>query len=228
MDPSTISLRALSLPKDTHIPAPKHHRHQISAPELHHICLLHLHNVHTHPQSAPNLLRRPLRHAHHHSPHCRPITQRSANFVSYTPVYAGIGGADPVIRQGLYPLQRSAPLTLGYSLIKRVHYNKSNSTEFKQRDLVACLTVYNAEAELYNQLEKCLAPVPEALDRQQAVALVLDWSAASGLAYYAEKISKGRDSLSMVLAAPSVIRCSHSASYKAQTSTAPHLPPTTP
>ena len=87
-------------------------------------------------------------------------------------LYAGMGGADIAMRQGYYPMQRKAPLTPGYSLIGRVHANGSNASKFAIGDLVACLTVYDAEAELCNQPEKHLIPVPEGLDLQQAVSLV--------------------------------------------------------
>lgn len=103
-----------------------------------------------------------------------------------------MGGADIAMRLGYYPMQRKAPLTPGYSLIGRVHQNGSKCSKFRPGDLVACLTVYDAQAELCNQPEKYLVAVPEGLDLQQAVALVLDWNTAYGLAYRAAKISAGQ------------------------------------
>jgi NADPH:quinone reductase-like Zn-dependent oxidoreductase len=120
-----------------------------------------------------------------------PIPDPSSNEVQIKVLYAGMGGADIAMRQGYYPLQRKPPLTPGYSLIGRVHKNGTSATKYKVGDLVACLTVYDAEAELCNQPEKYLVPVPEGLDLQQAVALVLDWNTAYGLAYRAAKITQG-------------------------------------
>ncbi|KAF1846458.1 GroES-like protein [Cucurbitaria berberidis CBS 394.84] len=120
------------------------------------------------------------------------IAAPAANEVQIKVLYAGMGGSDIAMRNGVYPMQRKAPLTPGYSLIGRVHQNGSNSHKFQHGALVACLTVYDAQAELCNQLEKHLVPVPEGIDLQQAVALVLDWSTAYGLAYRAAKIAAGQ------------------------------------
>ena len=121
-----------------------------------------------------------------------PIPAPSPNEVQIKVLYASMGGADISMRQGAYPMQRKAPLTPGYALIGRVHQNGSTCTKYRAGDLVACLTKYDAEAELCNQPEKHLVSVPEGLDLQQAVALVLDWNTAYGLAYRAAKISAGQ------------------------------------
>ncbi|CAO2655020.1 Nn.00g117530.m01.CDS01 [Neocucurbitaria sp. VM-36] len=120
------------------------------------------------------------------------IAAPAANEVQIKVLYAGMGGADIQMRHGFYPMQRKAPLTPGYSLIGRVHQNGSNASKFHPGDLVACLSVYDAQAELCNQPEKYLVPVPEGLDLQQAVALVLDWNTAYGLAYRSANISAGQ------------------------------------
>jgi NADPH:quinone reductase-like Zn-dependent oxidoreductase len=103
-----------------------------------------------------------------------------------------MGGADIAMRQGYYPMQRKAPLTPGYSLIGRVHANGSSASKYAVGDLVACLTMYDAEAQLCNQPEKHLIPVPKGLDLQQAVSLVLDWNTGYGLAYRGAKIAAGQ------------------------------------
>jgi NADPH:quinone reductase-like Zn-dependent oxidoreductase len=116
----------------------------------------------------------------------------SPNEVQVKVLYASMGGADIAMRQGVYPMQRKAPLTPGYAFIGRVHQNGSACTKYQIGDLVACLTKYDAEAELCNQPEKYLVSVPERLDLQQACALVLDWNTAYGLAYRAAKITAGQ------------------------------------
>ena len=120
------------------------------------------------------------------------ISAPADNEVQVKVLYAGMGGADIAMRLGVYPLQKKAPLTPGYSLIGRVQQNGPNCSKFKVGDLVACLSVYDAQSELCNQPEKFLVPVPEGLDLQQAVALVLDWNTAYGLAYRAAKVSAGQ------------------------------------
>jgi NADPH:quinone reductase-like Zn-dependent oxidoreductase len=120
------------------------------------------------------------------------IPDPSANQVQVRVIYAGMSGSDIQMRQGTYPLQRKSPLTPGYSFIGRVHKNGSNSKQYQIGDLVACLSIYDAQAELCNQPEKYLVPVPEGLDLQQAVALILDWNTAYGLAYRSAKISAGQ------------------------------------
>jgi NADPH:quinone reductase-like Zn-dependent oxidoreductase len=115
-----------------------------------------------------------------------------ANEVQIKVLYAGMGGGDIVMRLGYYPQQRSPiNLTPGYSLVGRVHKNGEKCSKFKIGNLVACLTKYDAEAELCNFPEQYLVPVPEGVDLRQAVALVTDWTTAYGMAYRTAKISKG-------------------------------------
>jgi NADPH:quinone reductase-like Zn-dependent oxidoreductase len=117
----------------------------------------------------------------------------AANEVQIKVLYAGMGGADIVFRLGLYPQQKSATgMTPGYSLVGRVQTNGGNCTKFKQGDLVACLTKYDAHAELCNCVEKYLIPVPEGLDLPQAVSMVTDWTTAYGMAYRTAKITAGQ------------------------------------
>lgn len=114
------------------------------------------------------------------------------NEVQMKVLYAGMGGADIAMRLGYYPQQRnSAGLTPGYSLVGRVHKNGANSSKFKIGDLVACLTMYDSEAELCNFPEKYLITVPEGVDLAQAVAMVTDWTTGYGMAYRAANIKAG-------------------------------------
>lgn len=119
------------------------------------------------------------------------IAAPSANEVQIKVLYAPMCGSDIAMRNGVYPMQRKAPMTPGYSFIGRVHHNGANCSKFQTGDLVACLTKYDAQAELCNQPEKYLVPVPEDVDLQQAVSLILDWSTAYGMAYRGSKVSPG-------------------------------------
>ena len=120
------------------------------------------------------------------------IEPPAANHVQVKVIYAGMGGADFLMREGTYPQQRSAPLTPGYTLVGRVHKNGSGSSKFPIGDMVACLTVYDADAELCNCPEKYLVPVPKGIDLKQAVCLVLDWATAYGMVYRTAQVTKGQ------------------------------------
>ncbi|KAF1919891.1 chaperonin 10-like protein [Ampelomyces quisqualis] len=120
------------------------------------------------------------------------IVEPAANEVQVKVLYAGMGGGDIMMRVGCYPQQKDAAgLNPGYSLIGRVCKNGSRCSKFKAGDLVACLTVYDAHAELCNCQEQYLIPVPEGLDMRQAVAMITDWTTAYGMAYRTAKIIKG-------------------------------------
>lgn len=105
-------------------------------------------------------------------------------------LYSGFSGADINMRRGTYPLQRKAPLTPGYCFVGTVHANGPQSTRFKVDDLVACLSIYDAEATYINQPEKYLIPVPAGIDLKVATAFILDWNTAYGMVK--GRISKGQ------------------------------------
>lgn len=105
----------------------------------------------------------------------------SRHHVQVKVLYSGFSGADINMRIGVYPLQRKAPLTPGYCFVGTVHALGPESTRFAVGDLVACLSIYDAEATYTNQLEKYLIPVPQGLDPQIATTLILDWNTAYGM-----------------------------------------------
>jgi NADPH:quinone reductase-like Zn-dependent oxidoreductase len=123
------------------------------------------------------------------------IPPPAAGEVQVAPIYSGFSGADVNMRKGVYPMQRKAPLTPGYSLAGRVvSCNSKNSgpDQFQPGDLVACLTVYDAQSTLVNLPAKYLVPVPEGVDPATATALILDWATAYGMVYRAAAVSKGQ------------------------------------
>lgn len=107
-------------------------------------------------------------------------------------IYAGFSGSDINMRMGQYPMQRSAPLTLGYCCLGRVSATGPNSSAFKVGDLVTAVTVYDSQADLINIREKHLVAVPQGLDLQKAAALPLDWNTAYGMVMRAAKVSQGQ------------------------------------
>ncbi|KAI4228206.1 MAG: hypothetical protein L6R40_008156 [Gallowayella cf. fulva] len=107
-------------------------------------------------------------------------------------IYSGFAGADINMRLGRYPMQKKAPLTPGYCLVGKVVKNGSGCSQFRTGDIVACLTVYDAEADYANLPQKYLVPVPDGTDLQQATALVCDWSTAYSMAINTAKVRSGQ------------------------------------
>jgi synaptic vesicle membrane protein VAT-1 len=104
-----------------------------------------------------------------------------AQHVQVKVIYNSFSGADINMRMGSYPLQRKAPLTPGYCFVGVVHVNGPGSTKFQPGHVVACLSVYDGEADFANVPEKYLVKVPDGINLGQATALVLDWNTAYGL-----------------------------------------------
>ncbi|KAL8848229.1 MAG: hypothetical protein Q9221_006747 [Calogaya cf. arnoldii] len=113
------------------------------------------------------------------------------NHVQIRTFYSGFSGTDINMRLGRYPMQKKAPLTPGYSLVGKVVKNGPACSQFQLGDMVACLTVYDAQSDYANLPQQYLIPVPEGTDLQQATALIADWSTAYGLAINTAKVSSG-------------------------------------
>ncbi|TDZ30273.1 Protein indc11 [Colletotrichum spinosum] len=120
------------------------------------------------------------------------IAPPPASHVQVATIYAGFSGSDINMRKGVYPLQKKAPLTPGYCLVGTVRLNGEGAAKFCPGDVVACMTVYDAEAELVNLPEKHLVRVPPGLDLQQATALILDWNTAYGMVHGSARVAGGQ------------------------------------
>lgn len=116
----------------------------------------------------------------------------AAKEVQLKVVYSGFGGSDIAMRLGGYPNQKAAPLTTGYSCIGLVALNGPSSSKFPPGSLVGCLSVYEGQSERVNLPEKYLIPIPEGIDLQQAVALILDWTTAYGMVYRSGHVKRGQ------------------------------------
>jgi len=111
--------------------------------------------------------------------------------VQVTVEYSSFGGADVAMRKGLYPLQRKAPLTPGYGIVGTVAVNGAGSSRFAVGTRVACLTVYDGQAELANVPERFLVAVPAGVDARQAVALVNEWVTAYQMVVRTARVQAG-------------------------------------
>lgn len=90
-------------------------------------------------------------------------------------------------------MQKAAPLTPGYCFVGTVAKQGPDcSGKLRNGDVVCCLTVYDAEAELTNAPEKYVIPVPDGLDKQKVCALILDWTTAAGMVWHTGKVHKGQ------------------------------------
>jgi NADPH:quinone reductase-like Zn-dependent oxidoreductase len=87
------------------------------------------------------------------------IASPNAGEVQVQVLHSVVAGSDVNMRRGTYPFQKKAPLTPGYSMIGTVLDNGAACTKFAPGTLVACLTIYGAQAERMNVLEKFLLPV---------------------------------------------------------------------
>ncbi len=116
----------------------------------------------------------------------------SSGEVQLSVEYTIVCGADVNMRRGTYPFGRKAPLTPGYSVIGTVRANGQGSAKFRVGDRVACLTIYEGQAELVNLPEKFLIPVPDGLDLKAAVVLILDWTTAYQMLEHAAKVQPGQ------------------------------------
>lgn len=107
-------------------------------------------------------------------------------------LHSVVAGSDVNMRRGTYPFQKKAPLVPGYSMIGEVLENGVGCTRFAPGSLVACLTIYGAQAERMNVPEKFVIPVPEGVDLRQATALILDWMTAYEMLEHSAKVMRGQ------------------------------------
>ena len=87
---------------------------------------------------------------------------------------SAVSGADVNMRRGTYPMQKKAPLALGYCIVGDVEAVGSSVTACRKGDRVACLTIYGGFADYCVVLAKHCVPVSAQADTSQVAALVLD------------------------------------------------------
>ncbi len=122
-----------------------------------------------------------------------PIEPPPAKHVQVRVLYSGFGGSDINMRLGRYPMQKAAPLTPGYNFVGTVVSAGPDCVSKPTKgDVVACLSIYDAQAELVNMPEQYLIRVPQGLDHQKACALMLDWTTAYGMVSRPGKVHAGQ------------------------------------
>jgi NADPH:quinone reductase-like Zn-dependent oxidoreductase len=120
------------------------------------------------------------------------IASPQAGEVQVQVLHSVVAGSDVNMRRGTYPFQKKPPFTPGYSMVGKVLDNGVGCTRFAPGTLVACLTIYGAQAERMIVPEKFVLPVPEGLDLRQAAALILEWMTAYGMLEHSAKVMRGQ------------------------------------
>lgn len=106
--------------------------------------------------------------------------------------FSAVSGADINMRKGIYPFQKKAPLTPGYSVVGKALSNGVGCKKFEAGDRVVCLTKYDGQAERVNLPERYIVPVPDGVDPKQAVALVVDWTTGYQMVMHAARVKQGQ------------------------------------
>src|SRR5580658_1182497 len=75
------------------------------------------------------------------------IASPQAGEVQVQVLHSVVAGSDVNMRRGTYPFQKKPPFTPGYSMVGKVLDNGVGCTRFAPGTLVACLTIYGAQAE---------------------------------------------------------------------------------
>ncbi len=104
---------------------------------------------------------------------------------------AGVAFADLQMREGTYPGGPRPPFTPGYDLVGVVEAVGPGASSLGRGDLVAGLTVHGAYADAVCLPVSELVPVPEGLDPDEAVCLVLNYVTAWQLLYRVARVRSG-------------------------------------
>jgi NADPH:quinone reductase-like Zn-dependent oxidoreductase len=89
------------------------------------------------------------------------LPEPEAGEVQLAVEYSIVSGSDVNMRRGLYPFQKKAPLTPGYSVLGTVRLNGKGCSKFQVGERVVCLSKYEGQAELINLPERFLVVVPD-------------------------------------------------------------------
>ncbi len=101
---------------------------------------------------------------------------------------AGVGFADVLMREGLYPDQPRFPFTPGYDIVGTV---VKSAGEFQPGQTVLALTKVGGYAEYLCVPEESLVPVGSSVDPAQAVSLVLNYLTAYQMLHRIASVTSG-------------------------------------
>lgn len=120
---------------------------------------------------------------------CPPPPPRHAQIKTH---YSGFTGADINMRKGIYHEQKPAPFTPGYSLVGTVSQLGDTCSALQVGDVVAVLSMYDAQSEYVNFPERSCVKVLAGLELKQVTALVCDWSTAYAMVKETAMVTVGQ------------------------------------
>jgi NADPH:quinone reductase len=101
---------------------------------------------------------------------------------------AGVSFSDALLRAGIYLGGPKPPFTPGYELVGVVEELGPGCSRLREGDRVAALTVWGADAERVCVPEKYAVEVPEDLDPEEVVSLVLPYTTAHQLLHRVARV----------------------------------------
>ena len=90
----------------------------------------------------------------------------------------GVGLTDVAMRNGYYPYAPKIPFIPGYEIVGTIESTGNEVSAFKVGDSVASLTVYGGYSEYIYLNTEDLVKVPEGLNSDKAVAIILNYTTA--------------------------------------------------
>lgn len=103
---------------------------------------------------------------------------------------AGISFADLLMREGLHPEAKKPPFTLGWDIIGEVSEIGSKVTHYKPGDIVAALTIRGGYAKYITLKDADLVPVPDKLNYDEAICLVMNYIVAYQMLFRFAMVNK--------------------------------------
>ncbi len=104
---------------------------------------------------------------------------------------ASVSFTDIMIRNGLYPDVKKAPVVLGYDFVGEIEAVGPDVTRFSPGDRVADLTITGSQTEYLLREESGLVPVPGELEPAQAVVCVLAYLTAYQMMFRVAELKEG-------------------------------------
>jgi NADPH2:quinone reductase len=109
--------------------------------------------------------------------------------------YCGLGYTDVIMRYGNYPYAPKMPFVPGYEIIGTVESVGANVHRFQVGQRVAALTVTGGYAEYIWLREDDLVAVPDGIDDQTAVSLILNYVTAYQMLHREANVKAGESIL---------------------------------
>jgi NADPH:quinone reductase-like Zn-dependent oxidoreductase len=108
---------------------------------------------------------------------------------------AGAGATDITMRSGYYPFRPPFPFTVGYEVVGEIDALGQGVTGLSVGQRVCALTVHGAQAEVLVRGAEHFVPVPDGLDDNEVVALILNYVTAYQMIHRAAAMRAGQTAL---------------------------------